>query len=56
MAALVLARMPPAHLLADERRRIEERKQELTTVAVIRRQEREATLREWQVIWDHGFR
>ena len=53
MAALVLARMPPAHLLADERRRIEERKQELTTVAVIRRQEREATLRKWQVIWDH---
>ncbi|KAL4090895.1 hypothetical protein QTP88_025653 [Uroleucon formosanum] len=53
MAALVLARMPPAHLLADERRRIEERKQEPTTVAVIRRQEREATLREWPVIWDH---
>ncbi|KAL4121042.1 hypothetical protein QTP88_013627 [Uroleucon formosanum] len=53
MAALVLARMPPAHLLADERRRIEERKQEPTTVAVIRKQEREATLREWQVIWDH---
>lgn len=26
MAALVLARMPPAHLLADERRRIEEKK------------------------------
>ncbi|KAL4121031.1 hypothetical protein QTP88_013616 [Uroleucon formosanum] len=52
MAALVLARMPPAHLLADERRRIGERKQEPTTVAVVRRQEREATLREWQVIWD----
>ena len=46
MAALVLARMPPAHLLADERRRIEQRKREPTTVAVIRRQEREATLRE----------
>lgn len=53
MAALVLARIPPAHLLADERRRIEECKQEATTVAVIRRQEREVTLREWQELWDH---
>lgn len=53
MAAMVLARIPPAHLLADERRRIEKRKREATTVAVIRRQEREVTLREWQEIWDH---
>lgn len=48
MEALVLARMPPAHLLADERRRIEERNREPTLVAVIRRQEREVTLHEWQ--------
>lgn len=53
MAALVLARMPPVHLLADERRRIEERKREAMAVAVIRKQDCKAILREWQELWDH---
>jgi len=46
----------PAHLLAEERHRIEERKREATTVAVIRRQEREVTLtlHKWQKLWDHA--
>jgi len=53
MAALVLAIKPPAYLLAEERKRIEERKRGTTTVDVIRRQEREVTLRKWQELWDH---
>uniref|UniRef100_A0A2S2P3S3 Retrovirus-related Pol polyprotein from type-1 retrotransposable element R1 4 n=1 Tax=Schizaphis graminum TaxID=13262 RepID=A0A2S2P3S3_SCHGA len=53
MAAQILTRMPPAYLLADERRRIEVCKRETVTVAVIRRQEREVMLRDWQELWDH---
>ncbi|KAL5244311.1 hypothetical protein ACI65C_011721 [Semiaphis heraclei] len=37
-----------AHLFTEERRTIEEHKREATTVAVNRRQDREATLRKWQ--------
>jgi len=40
MAAQVLTRMPSVHLLAKERRRVEERKQQVTAVTVIKRQER----------------
>jgi len=39
MTAQVLARMPPVHLLTEERHRIEERKREATTVAVIKMQD-----------------
>lgn len=51
MAALVLARMHPAHFLAEERRSIEGRKRVVITIVVIKRQELTVTLREWQELW-----
>lgn len=47
----ILIRMPPTHFLAEEQRRIEERRLEATKVAFIRRQE--VALRESQELWNH---
>jgi hypothetical protein len=54
VAALVLARMPPTHLLATERLRIAEARQRLPTIGVsdLQRRERMETLRRWQCLWE----
>lgn len=51
MAAQVRTKMPPAHLLADKRHRIEVRKRGVVTVADIRKQKREVILRDWQELY-----
>jgi len=51
MAALVLARIPPAHLISLERARIEERKRN-GSLADTKRHERATTILEWQRLWD----
>ncbi|XP_016656248.1 uncharacterized protein LOC107882433 [Acyrthosiphon pisum] len=50
MAALVLARTPPASLLALERKRVGESRK--TGVLVAKPVVREETIRQWQVHWD----
>lgn len=52
MAALVLARMIPAHLLASERCRITEQSRTTNlSRAAVKTQERRLTMREWQELW-----
>lgn len=50
MAALVLARMPPAYLLANERMLIANFKKSKT--AFIKSELRRETIRQWQTVWD----
>jgi len=55
MAALVLARMPPAHLLAGERARIYEVRRlaaQIQLDAPLSTYQRNATLRSWQQVWE----
>lgn len=52
MAALVLARMIPAHLLGSERQRIAEQcRWTNLPLAVIKAQQRRTTMSEWQEMW-----
>jgi len=50
MASLVLAKMPPAHLLLLERRRIMEMKR--SGVACSKAEQRRDTIKLWQSVWD----
>lgn len=55
MAALVLARMIPAHLLGSERQRIAEQSRWTNlplALAAIKAQERRTTMSEWQEMWN----
>lgn len=52
MVALVLAGVPPAYMLADERSRILVRKPELQDQLILKREEAETTMKLWQGIWN----
>jgi len=50
MAALVLARMPPAHLLALKQKRISELRR--SGAACSKAEQRRETVRQWQSVWE----